>query len=225
MHDEERRVLIERLLLRGIHDASVLAAFATVPREAFVPEALVDRAYEDGPLPIGQGQTISQPYVVALTLQSLILRPTDHVLDVGTGSGYAAALLARVAREVTSVERIPELAEVARERLRLLGFTNVRVVVSDGTLGCARYSPFDGIAVAAAGPRIPQALKEQLVVGGRLVIPVGARGDQYLVRVTRVAADRWTTETLAGVSYVPLIGAQGFKDASGRTNGHGPWMH
>src|SRR5687767_15473225 len=112
MHDEERRVLVARLAMRGIHDAHVLAAFASVPREAFVPDELLDRAYEDGPLPIGEGQTISQPYVVALTLQSLILRPTDHVLDVGTGSGYAAALLARVVREVTSVERIPALAEV-----------------------------------------------------------------------------------------------------------------
>lgn len=211
-------MLVERLARRGIKNPHVLAAFAAVPREAFVPEELHDRAYEDGPLPIGEGQTISQPYVVALTLQALELVPSDHVLDVGTGSGYAAAILARVVREVTSVERIPALAEIARERLRLLGFHNVRIVVSDGTLGCASYAPFDAIAVAAAGPQIPRALKEQLTVGGRLVMPVGSKGEQYLVRVRRVASDRWTTETLCAVSYVPLIGEQGW-------NGHSPWMH
>jgi protein-L-isoaspartate(D-aspartate) O-methyltransferase len=198
---------------RGIADERVLAAFRSVPRHEFVPEGLAEFAYADAPLPIGREQTISQPYIVALTAEALRLRGDERVLEIGTGSGYAAAVLSRLAREVFTVERLPELAAQARERLERLGFTNVHVLCGDGTLGWSEHAPYDAIAVAAGGPEIPRALLDQLAPGGRLVIPVGREEtSQTLVRVTRENGS-FRTEPLGEVRFVPLIGEQGWPEA------------
>ncbi len=210
---EPRRRMVERhLVSRGIRDAAVLAAMREVPREAFLPNELAEFAYEDAPLPIEAGQTISQPYVVALMTAALELAPRERVLEIGTGSGYAAAVLSRVAAEVYTVERHAELAELAARRLATLGYHNVHVRHGDGTLGWAAHAPYDAIVVAAGGPQVPPALLDQLTVGGRLVIPVGATSrTQELVRVRRTAAG-FVREELGGVCFVPLIGAQGWAD-------------
>jgi protein-L-isoaspartate(D-aspartate) O-methyltransferase len=205
-----------QLRARGIGDERVLAAFRAVPREAFVPQALEEFAYEDNPLPIGEEQTISQPYVVAVTAEALGLGAGQRVLEVGTGSGYAAAILSRLGARVVTVERLPRLAEGARERLARLGYDNVQVFTGDGTLGWPDQAPYDAIAVAASGPEVPRALLEQLAVHGRLVIPVGATEDQELVRVTRTGEHTFTREVLSGVRFVPLIGAQGWAEPSAR---------
>jgi protein-L-isoaspartate(D-aspartate) O-methyltransferase len=203
--------MIERQIVgRGIVDRRVLRALASVPREAFVSPDLAAHAYDDGPLPIGDGQTISQPYIVALTVKALRLQPGDRVLDIGTGSGYAAAVLSRIAGEVYSVERVDALCQTARERLAELHFDNVYVRCGDGTLGWAEHAPYDAIAVAAVGPRPPPALLEQLAMGGRLVMPVGPDGSQTLVRLTRTGLESYREEPLVDVRFVPLIGAQGF---------------
>jgi protein-L-isoaspartate(D-aspartate) O-methyltransferase len=205
-----------QLVRRGITDRMVLHAFSTVPREAFVPEELADSAYEDTPLPIGEDQTISQPYIVAVTLEALELLGGERVLEVGTGSGYAAALLGQIAREVYSIERLPLLAEAARERLERLAYANVNVRVGDGSLGWSEHAPYDAIAVAAGGPKVPEALKAQLAIGGRLVIPVGTEDSgQILLRVTRDAEDVFREEELAAVRFVPLIGKQGWTEDKG----------
>jgi protein-L-isoaspartate(D-aspartate) O-methyltransferase len=207
----ERARMVERQIAqRGISDERVLAALASVPREAFVAQELASYAYDDAPLPIGDGQTISQPYIVAFTAEALQLRPTDRVLDIGTGSGYAAAVLSRLGREVYSVERVDVLCRSASERLRELRYDNVHVRCGDGTLGWPEHAPFDAIAVAAVGPRPPPALLEQLVVGGRLVMPIGPDGSQTLMRLTRTSANNYSEEPLVDVRFVPLIGAQGF---------------
>jgi protein-L-isoaspartate(D-aspartate) O-methyltransferase len=209
-----RLLMVERdIAARGISDRAVLDAMRDVPREDFVDEGLVEFAFDDGPLPIGAEQTISQPYIVAVTLAALKLTPgqSDRVLDVGTGSGYSAALLSRMARDVYTIERVEALARSARARLERLGYHNVQVMHGDGTLGWSAHAPYDGIAVAAGGPRVPQALLQQLVVGGRLVMPVGSEGDrQMLVQVTRLERDEWRSESLGEVRFVPLIGANGF---------------
>jgi len=207
----ERARMVERQIAqRGITDARVLAALASVPREAFVSQELASFAYDDAPLPIGDGQTISQPYIVAFTADALQLTPSDRVLDIGTGSGYAAAVLSRLAREVYSVERVDALYRSASERLSELGYDNVHVRCGDGTLGWSEHAPFDAIAVAAVGPRPPPALLEQLVVGGRLVMPIGPDGSQTLMRLTRTSPSEFSEEPLVDVRFVPLIGAQGF---------------
>ncbi|HSI98231.1 MAG TPA: protein-L-isoaspartate(D-aspartate) O-methyltransferase, partial [Gaiellaceae bacterium] len=181
---EARARMVERQLRRrGIADERVLAAMARVPRELFVSESLRAYAYDDGALPIGHGQTISQPFIVATICQLLGLDGHERVLDVGTGSGYQAAVLAELAREVVTIERIPELAEHARAALGAAGYGRVEVVVGDGSLGVPDRAPYDAIAVAAAAPTVPEALYEQLVLGGRLVVPRGSRGGQDLVRV------------------------------------------
>jgi protein-L-isoaspartate(D-aspartate) O-methyltransferase len=210
---EARARMVElQLARRGIGDARVLDAFRMVPREAFLPKDLVEFAYEDTPLPIRAGQTISQPYIVALTSEALRLRGTERVLEIGTGSGYAAAILSRLAKEVLTVERLEELAEEARERLARLGYDNVHVLCGDGTLGWPDHAPFDAIAVAAGGPTIPNALIEQLAPNGRLVIPVGPdESSQVLMRVTR-DGDRFRHEELTAVRFVPLIGEQGWPE-------------
>jgi protein-L-isoaspartate(D-aspartate) O-methyltransferase len=193
----------------GITDARVLDAFRAVPREAFVRDELAELAYEDIPLPIGHGQTISQPYIVALTIQALGLTGEERVLEVGTGSGYSAAILSLLVREVYSMERIAALADAAKARLARLGFANVHVTTGDGSLGCPEHAPYDAIAVAASGPGAPPALIEQLSVGGRLVMPVGPdEPGQILVRITRESETNLREEPLAAVSFVPLIGAQ-----------------
>jgi protein-L-isoaspartate(D-aspartate) O-methyltransferase len=198
---------------RGIRDAALLAAMRQVPREAFLPPELAEFAYEDTPLPIARGQTISQPYIVALMTAALALRPQDRVLEIGTGSGYAAAVVSRIAREVYTIERHAELAEAAGARLRDLGFRNVHVLHGDGTLGWPAHAPYDAIVVTAGGPAIPEALLAQLAVGGRLVIPVGEdRTLQTLVRVTRAADGTLRREDLGDVRFVPLIGAEGWEE-------------
>lgn len=210
----EREAMVERhLAARGITDPRVLAAMRAVPREAFVAGELAEFAYEDAPLPIEAAQTISQPYIVALMTAALELAPRSRVLEIGTGSGYAAAVLSRVAAAVYTIERHAELAEIASRRLTALGYTNVRVHHGDGTLGWAEHGPYDAIVVAAGGPRVPEALLAQLAVGGRLVIPIGETPrDQRLLRVRRVAPDKYEQEDLGGVRFVPLIGAAGWQD-------------
>ena len=194
---------------RGVDDARVLAAMRHVPRERFVPERWRDDAYDDSALPIGAHQTISQPYVVAWMLEALELPADARVLEIGTGSGYGAAVLAEIAAEVVTVERLSELADLAREVLRELGYTNVIVVVGDGSLGHPEGAPYDGICVTAAAPEIPRTLLNQLGEHGRLVIPVGDRDGQELTVVVR-EGDRFSRKTVGGVRFVPLIGDQGW---------------
>ncbi len=206
-----QRMVSRDLAGRGIHDRRVLDAMAEVPREAFLSAALAEFAYEDTPLPIEAGQTISQPYIVAAMLQALELKPRDRVLEVGAGSGYAAAVLSRVAAEVDAIERHAELAELAAARLRNLGYANARVHQGDGTLGWPEHSPYDAIVVAAGGPEVPPALLAQLADGGRLVIPVGPDLErQNLVKVERLADGTLRRTALGAVRFVPLVGAGGW---------------
>ena len=192
---------------RGISDPRVLDAMAGVPRERFVEASLSNRAYADGPLPIGHGQTISQPYVVAWMTEAAQLGADDRVLEVGTGSGYAAAVLSRIAGTVYTVERHEVLAEEAQERLRVLGYGNVRVRHGDGSRGWEEHAPFDAILVAAAGPRIPGALRDQLRPGGRLVMPVGSHwGGQRLTLERRGRSGNFKRKELGAVRFVPLVG-------------------
>jgi len=201
------RMVDLHLARRGITDPRILDAFRSVAREAFVPDDLGEFAYEDTPLPIGEGQTISQPYIVAFTVQALGLRGGERVLEVGTGSGYAAAVLSLVAAEVYTIERVPFLAEAARDRLARLEFANVHVTCGDGSLGWPEHAPYDAIAVAAGGPKAPPALLSQLAVGGRLVIPIGPdESSQVLVCITRESDTEYRHEPLTDVRFVPLIG-------------------
>ena len=207
-----REDMVEKqIAARGIRSAAVLGALRKVPREAFLPERLREFAYEDSPLPIAAEQTISQPYIVALMTDALDLAGGERVLEIGTGSGYAAAVLAEIAAEVYTVERIGELTEKAASTLAALAYRNVHVVHGDGTLGWAAAAPYDAIIVAAAGPEVPESLKQQLKVGGRLVIPVGSDPRaQELVRVTRTSNDEFKSEDLADVRFVPLVGKEGW---------------
>ena len=205
-----RQALVEQLRSVGIDDERVLAAFAQVPREEFVPRALYQRAYEDFALEIGDGQTISQPSVVARITALAGVGPRDRVLEIGAGSGYQAAVLAELARFVFALERLPRLAETARTRLSQLGYRNVSVQVMDGSLGWRAQAPFDAIVVSAAAPAVPAALTEQLADGGRLVIPVGSLRRQELVRVVR-SGDTLTETRHGATSFVPLVGRDGFK--------------
>jgi protein-L-isoaspartate(D-aspartate) O-methyltransferase len=198
-----------QLRRRGIRDERVLEAMARVPRDRFVPDSLSARAYDDGALPIGHDQTISQPFVVAAICALLGLRGSERVLDVGTGSGYQAAVLAELAAEVVTIERIPELAECARARLADVGYGNVEVTVGDGSRGVPERAPFDAIAVAAAAPTVPPALFDQLAEGGRLVVPRGSRFGQELVLVVRTPNGS-TERTSIPCRFVPLVGDEGF---------------
>jgi protein-L-isoaspartate(D-aspartate) O-methyltransferase len=196
---------------RGVRSERVLEAMRNVPRERFLPEDLQEFAYEDAPLPIAEGQTISQPYIVAMMTEALDLKGGEKVLEIGTGSGYAVAVLAEIAKDVYTVERIGQLAEKSAAKLARLGYGNVHVRHGDGTRGWSEHAPYDAIIVAAGGPQVPESLKAQLKVGGRLVIPVGAdRREQELVRVTRVAENQYTTTELADVRFVPLVGEEGW---------------
>jgi protein-L-isoaspartate(D-aspartate) O-methyltransferase len=207
-----RSEMVERQLRRrGITDERVLGAMAKVPREAFVPERLREYAYDDGALPIGHGQTISQPFVVATICSLLALRGTERVLDVGTGSGYQAAVLAELAADVVTIERIPELAEEARGRFLEAGYPQVEARVGDGSLGVPDQAPFDAVAVAAAAPTVPPALYEQLADDGRLVVPRGTRWGQELVLVVR-GPDGPVERISIPVRFVPLLGDEGFGD-------------
>ena len=203
--------MVERQLRqRGIGDVRVLDAMGRVPRELFVPDDQAELAYEDGALPIGFGQTISQPFIVASICSLLELTGDERVLDVGTGSGYQAAVLAELARDVTTIERVPELCDRARAVLARAGYERVDVRLGDGSLGVAELAPFDAIAVAAAAPAVPQALYEQLVDGGRLVVPRGSRWGQDLVQVVRGEAGPVERVSLP-CRFVPLVGAGGFQ--------------
>lgn len=204
-----RARLVERLRDQGIQDLAVLRAFADTPRHLFVPEAIRHRAYEDGALPIGAGQTISQPFTQARYLEALRLRGHERVLEIGTGSGYQTALLAHLASQVFSVERVRELAEHAQRALRAADTRNASVLYGDGTLGWNAYAPYDAIVVAAGGPEIPAPLVEQLALGGRLLIPLGDRGAQTLMLIERVPEG--TRQTPLGAAlFVPLVGEHGF---------------
>lgn len=208
-----RKQMVEhQIAVRGIKSELVLNALGTVPREEFVSGELKEFAYEDSPLPIGEGQTISQPYIVALMLEVLELKGGEKVLEIGAGSGYAAAVLAQIAGQVYSVERIGQIASKATDTLATLGYENVHVLHADGTLGWEEHAPYDAIIVAAGGPSIPESLKSQLKIGGRLVIPVGStKRLQELVRVTRTSEFEYEEEDIADVGFVPLIGEEGWQ--------------
>lgn len=206
-----RRMVETQIASRGVKDERVLSAMRSVPRHLFVPEAYRDAAYSDCPLPIGRGQTISQPYIVAVMTELLALRPEDRVLEVGAGSGYQAAILARLARSVISIERISEVAEMARENLSRLGISNVKIVTGDGTTGYPDQAPYDAVLITAATPEVPPPLIDQLADGGRLVAPVGSRDLQELVRVTK-RKDQVTREFFGGVVFVPLLGQYGWNE-------------
>lgn len=207
------RMVERQIAQRGVRDARVLGAMRSVPREAFVDPGDEARAHDDGPLPIGAGQTISQPYIVALMIEAARLTPDSRVLEVGAGSGYAAAVMSRIAARVLAIERHATLAAQAALRLRRLGYANVELRVGDGTLGWPEAAPFDAIVVSAGAPRVPEALRSQLAIGGRLVLPVGGQARrQQLVRVTRAGEDDFTQDDLGAVAFVPLIGEQGWTD-------------
>ncbi|MBL3557066.1 MULTISPECIES: protein-L-isoaspartate(D-aspartate) O-methyltransferase [Marinobacter] len=210
---EDKQVFLHTLVRRGIMDQRVLEAMKEVPREAFVGQDQAGFAYDDRPLQIEEGQTISQPYIVALMTEAMQLKPDDTVLEIGTGSGYAAAVLSRIAKKVFTVERHRLLANLAQERLAKQGYNNVTVLCGDGTLGWPEHSPFDAIVVTAGAPSVPQALVRQLAIGGRLVIPAGpGLHYQQLLRITRTSEDETETEKLGDVRFVPLIGEQGWRD-------------
>ena len=207
------RMVEQQLAARGIKDPAVLNAFKSVEREAFVGEQYAHAAYDDAPLPIAAGQTISQPFIIALMIEAAEVRRDDRVLEIGAGSGYAAALISRIADRVISIERHAELVEFARERLRRFGYNNAEILHGDGTLGCSGRAPFDAIIAAASGSHVPNALVAQLAAGGRLVMPVGGpHGEQQLVKVTKRSDGTTTEERLCAVRFVPLIGEEGWHD-------------
>src|SRR5262245_43838038 len=211
--DPRRRMVRRQIAGRGIGDLRVLAAMEKVPREAFLPDAMREFAYEDTPLPIEEGQTISQPYIVARMAEAAHIAANDRVLEIGAGSGYAAAVLGELAQQVFTIERHPALADLARARLRQLGYRNVEVRTGDGTLGWREQAPFDAVIATAGGPRIPDTLREQLAIGGRLVMPVGeTKSVQTLIRLTRTGARTFHRGELEEVRFVPLIGEQGWTD-------------
>jgi protein-L-isoaspartate(D-aspartate) O-methyltransferase len=207
-----REMVATQLRRRGIADERVLAVMGTLPRERFTGERDRTAAYWDGALPIAEGQTISQPYVVARMTELLEVAPGDRILEIGTGSGYQAAVLAGLGARVRSIERLPALATAARDRLAALGIEDVEIRVGDGSLGDADGAPWDGIIVTAAAPAVPESLREQLAIGARLVIPVGARWDQLLLVIERRGPSDWTETSDGAVVFVPLIGREGFEE-------------
>jgi protein-L-isoaspartate(D-aspartate) O-methyltransferase len=211
----EREAMVERQLKRrGNTEKMIIDAFLEVPREEFVSSEYAHLAYGDHPLPIEANQTISQPYIVALTIQAAGIGLRDKVLEVGGGSGYAAAVISRIAGKVIAIERQHDLVEVARERLKRLGYDTVEIVEGDGTKGCPEQAPFDAIVAAASGSHVPKAFVEQLAEGGSIVMPVGEPGwVQELVKVTKGPGGKLIQQNLGGVRFVPLIGEEGWKDA------------
>jgi len=204
-------MVVNQVAARGVRSESVLKAMRKVPRELFLPKELAEFAYKDSPLPIAAGQTISQPYIVAFMIEALALRGGEKVLEIGAGSGYAAAVLGEIAGEVYTIEYIEELAKSAASILAELDYDNVQVLHGDGTLGWEEHAPYDGIIVTAGGPEIPESLKQQLKIGGRMIIPIGEHKHfQELTRVTRVSETRFKSEDLADVRFVPLVGAAGW---------------
>ncbi|MBK6761228.1 MAG: protein-L-isoaspartate(D-aspartate) O-methyltransferase [Ignavibacteria bacterium] len=211
--DVQRQGLVDVLRSRGITDEAVLAAIGKVPREVFVPAAMTGRAYEDSALPIDNRQTISQPYTVAFMTQALKITRGSRVLEIGTGSGYQAAVLAQLGANVVSIERHPLLSQKARTALVSLGY-EVNCRVGDGTIGYREAGPYDGIIVTAGAPDVPEPLAKQLAIGGRLVVPVGSLENQTLYRVVRNAEDSWKAEDLGPFKFVPLIGRSGWDETS-----------
>jgi protein-L-isoaspartate(D-aspartate) O-methyltransferase len=209
---ERQNMVQSQLRARGIRDPRVLDAMARVPRHEFVAERYRDQAYEDHPIPIGEGQTVSQPYIVALMLEAVSLEPSSKVLEIGTGSGYQTAVLAELSAHVFSIERHPLLAQEAEAVLARLGYTNVKVIVGDGSQGLPEFTPFDAIVVSAAAPRIPAALFEQLQEGGRMIIPVGPAEAQEL-QLVRKHEGQPIVDRLEGCRFVPLIGGQGYSSS------------
>lgn len=212
--ERRARMVEQQLQRRGIRDSRVLAAMRGVPRECFVAPELAAYAYADRPLPIAQGQTISQPYIVAAMLEAADVQPGDTVLEVGCGSGYAAAVLGRIARRVCALERHAALVAAARDSLAALACDNVDVRTGDGTLGWPEPLQFDAIVVSAAGPEVPASLKAQLAIGGRLVMPVGPPQMQRLIKLMRSAQGSFAQHEIAAVSFVPLVGAEGWPEES-----------
>jgi protein-L-isoaspartate(D-aspartate) O-methyltransferase len=210
---QRKKMVDSQIRSRGVRDERVLRAMEKIPRHLFIDEGLIDQAYNDNPLPIGEKQTISQPYIVALMTEALELKSRDKVLELGTGSGYEAAILAELADRVFTIERIASLAQKARKLLESLNYYNVVIRVGDGTYGWREESPFDAIAVSAGSPSIPRMLVEQLAIGGRLVIPVGSRYSQSLIKLTRLSEnpDDVKKEDLGGCRFVNLIGEHGWK--------------
>jgi protein-L-isoaspartate(D-aspartate) O-methyltransferase len=213
--DDDRRrenMVAHQIAQRGVTDRRLLEAMRKVRREAFVPEDYQEMAFEDGPLPIGEGQTISQPYIVAIMAEAAALQPDDRILEVGAGSGYAAAVFAELTSHVYTIERHSGLAAKAAETLQALGYTNVSVRAGDGTRGWPEAAPFDAIIVAASGPRIPESLRDQLAIGGRLVMPIGDARPQALYKVTRLGRETFEEENLGPVQFVLLVGEEGWAD-------------
>lgn len=206
-----QRMVASQIAARGIRSPAVLEAMGRVPRERFLPEDMREFACDDAPLPIAEGQTISQPYIVAYMIDALQLRGGERVLEIGTGSGYAAAVLGEIAGRVYTIERHASLARHAAQLLNDLGYDNIEVIEGDGTLGWPAAAPYQGIVVTAGGPEVPASLKRQLAVGGRLVIPVGQESRQVLLRVTRTGEDDYQQQRLADVRFVPLVGTEGWE--------------
>ncbi len=213
---QRERMVQRQVAARGVHDPGVLAAMRTVPRELFVGEGMREFAYDDSPLPIEAGQTISQPYIVALMVEAAEIGPGDRVLEIGAGSGYAAAVIGRIAGEVHAIERHRELAHLARGRMRRLGYRNVDIRTGDGSGGWPEAAPFDAILAAAGAPNVPDVLRRQLAIGGRLVMPVGdTRRQQRLLKITRTGQDEWREQDLGDVLFVPLVGEHAWGDVTG----------
>ncbi|MFH1524197.1 MAG: protein-L-isoaspartate(D-aspartate) O-methyltransferase [Chloroflexota bacterium] len=210
LRSTRKRMVDEQILARGVRNPRLLAIMELVPRHLFIPPDELAWAYSDEPLPIGGGQTISQPYIVALMTELLGLKPTDRVLEIGTGCGYQAAVLSELAAEVHSIEILPELATQATKTLADLGYTNVHIHTSDGSFGCPETAPYDGILVAAAAPSVPQPLLDQLAEGGRLVVPVGNRSIQNL-EVWKRTGQEFTCQKNLAVCFVPLRGEFGWR--------------
>lgn len=202
------RMVDAQIAGRGVRNRAVLDAMRAVPRECFVSDEMKPFAYEDSALPIAEGQTISQPYIVALMIEAADIKAGDRVLEVGAGSGYAASVLGQIASRVFAIERHEALARSARERVAALGYDNVDIRMGDGTSGLLEEAPFDAVIVSAAGPEIPPSLKEQLAIGGHLIIPLGPQGIQTLSKVTRKAEHHFVEKNLGGVMFVPLIGGK-----------------
>jgi len=209
-------MVADQLRRRGIADERVLDVMGDLPRERFLPSRYEDLAYADAAAPIDEGQTISQPYIVALMTELLRVAPGDRILEIGTGSGYQAAVLAGLGARVTSIERFPALAEAARERLAGLAVDGVEIRIADGSGGDPAGAPWDGIIVTAAAPAVPEPLREQLAIGARLVIPVGGRWDQQLLVIERQGPADWAETSGGAVVFVPLVGEQGYADPEGR---------
>jgi protein-L-isoaspartate(D-aspartate) O-methyltransferase len=209
-----RHQMVDRQIIgRGVNNRDVLQAMREVPRHLFVPEEIRSQSYEDTPLPIGKNQTISQPFIVAYMAEAAMISRTDKVLEIGTGCGYSAAILSKLADQVYTIERIPELAEPAKVRLQELGLENVHAFLSDGSIGLAQKAPFDAIICTAGAPSVPHSLVQQLAPGGRMIIPVSKGYYEELLRVTKTTDGEYESETLMDVRFVPLVGKEGYKQA------------